>query len=923
METKNYRTVGEMLATEYTNERKRNHDDYKNVVHRDMVQDEAVQLFAAQRRFGAVYASEQMEQQYLEILLSQRSFDEGPGDGSPYGGNMIERMIGNCSLIEGEKRTAKASLSFERFNLLQNINHIRITQDGAERGLLSDERRMLIEQAHKKDKLTYADIRKLLQLPESAIFNICYGMDEIEAVEKKRKFSYLPQYHKIKKALGIIPYVDEMLDDIAYVLTVQKDDMRAKDALLQCGVASVHIEPLLDANTGFSKFGHISLKACRMINPYLEQGHTYNEACDAAGLDFKGYARGEKSKYLRYREIAELDDLTNPVARRAVSQTFKVINAIIREIGEQPAYIGIELAREMAMNKADRDKLDKSMRENQARNEGTKEEIKQGGVANPQGHDIVKMKLWKEQDGRCPYSLKPIERERLFEQGYAEVDHIVPYSVSFDDSYKNKVLVLAEENRRKGNRVPMQYLSGKARDDFEIWVKANIRDKAKRTRLLKESITTEDKKEFKSRHLNDTRYISRLMLNILQNYLELAPSAVGKKKQVIAVNGSSTAYIRRRWGISKIRADGDVHHAVDATVIACMTDGMNQRISRYSKKKELEYAGLVIDEETGEVWEDAKKGFPYPYEHFRDELMARVSSQSVELISKLKLNTYDTPEEATPIFVSRMPRRKSTGAAHKETISSPKMPGYTLKSVPLTSLKLDKDGEIASYYEKAKQSDPGLYYALLERMEEYNGNAQAAFAEGFMRPGWPDSHPPLQKIKIQEPSTLSVPVHKGKGTAANDSMVRIDVFHIEGDGYYFVPIYVADTLKDPLPNKAVVAYKKYEDWKDMRDEDFIFSVHPGELLKVASKRVLAFSHAQKDSTLPPKPPVQEELVYFVSAHIGTGAIQVKTHDGAYIISGVGIKTLVSLEKYTIDVLGSVSKNPVDKEKRLGFSKGDE
>ena len=69
-------------------------------------------------------------------------------------------------------------------------------------------------------------------------------------------------------------------------------------------------------------------------------------------------------------------------------------------------------------------------------------------------------------------------------------------------------------------------------------------------------------------------------------------------------------------------------------------------------------------------------------------------------------------------------------------------------------------------------------------------------------------------------------------------MVRIDVFHVENDGYYFVPIYIADTLKKELPNKACVAYKPYEQWKEMADKDFIFSLYPNDLLRVTHKTKL-------------------------------------------------------------------------------------
>lgn len=61
-----------------------------------------------------------MEAEYLTILTRQRSFDEGPGGNSPYGGNIVEKMVGTCTLEgQAEPRAAKATWSFEYFTLLQ------------------------------------------------------------------------------------------------------------------------------------------------------------------------------------------------------------------------------------------------------------------------------------------------------------------------------------------------------------------------------------------------------------------------------------------------------------------------------------------------------------------------------------------------------------------------------------------------------------------------------------------------------------------------------------------------------------------------------------------------------------------------------------------------------------------------------------
>lgn len=142
MSGQGWRTAGEMLyKDEAFSAHKRNvGGEYLSTISRDMVEDEVKRIFSAQREFGSLFASESLEESYLAILLSQRSFDEGPGGDSLYGGSQIEKMIGRCPFEPEEQRAAKAAYSFEYFNLLQKINHIRLVSDG-ESAALSDAQR--------------------------------------------------------------------------------------------------------------------------------------------------------------------------------------------------------------------------------------------------------------------------------------------------------------------------------------------------------------------------------------------------------------------------------------------------------------------------------------------------------------------------------------------------------------------------------------------------------------------------------------------------------------------------------------------------------------------------------------------------------------------------------------------------------------
>lgn len=933
MQEKGYRTVGEMLLKdELFQEHKRNKGgDYLTTVHRDMVAEEAKQILNKQSELGNRVLTNDFKEAYLDILLSQRQFDEGPGEPSQYGGSQILKMVGKCTFETEELRAAKACFSFEYSNLLQKVNHLGLIIKGSTIRLDEEQRKKIIALAFQKAELKYSQIRKELGLNDEVRFNsITYKDDDFEALEKKTKFNFLPAYHQIRKALDKVNknHIDnfdkKILDEIGNILTIYKGDDKRSEELIKLGLNNEEIDALL-AIGGLSKFGHLSLKVLRKIIPYLEQGMIYNEACEAAGYNFRAHNNNEKS-FLLPANKDEMENITSPVARRAIAQTIKVINAIIREQGCSPSYIKIELAREMSKDFDERLKLKKSMDENQTVNDRIRERlIKEFNIENPSGQDILKLKLWTEQDGISPYSQKHIELQRLFETGYAEIDHIIPYSISFDDTMKNKVLVFAHENQHKGNRLPLQYITEKhgqkEADKYIVWVQNNVRNYKKKQNLLKPEITEEDFNKFKERNLTDTKTISRFLYNYINDYLEFAPSDTGRKKKVTAVNGAITSYLRKRWGITKIRENGDIHHAVDALVVACTTDKMIHDLSTYSSYKEMEYVhtdkeSIAANPLTGEI----VKRFPYPWDDFRQELTARLSDNPAAALRKLNLIFYSTMDlnDIKPIFVSRMPRRKVTGAAHKETVESARHldEGLLIKKVDLTSLKLNKDGEIENYY--APESDTLLYTALKERLLEFGNDGKKAFAEPFYKPTANGKKAPLvKKVKVYEKSTLNVPVQKNTAVAKNDNMVRVDVFKVKNEGYYLVPIYVADTLKPTLPIKAIVANKSYDTWPEMSNDNFIFSLYPNDLLKVIHKKELKFNKINKDSKLAENLFFKEQLVYYIGTDSATGAINVITNDNSYKIKGLGVKTLFNLEKYQVDVLGNYTK--VKEETRQPFT----
>lgn len=612
--------------------------------------------------------------------------------------------------------------------------------------------------------------------------------------------------------------------------------------------------------------------------------------------------------------VSELDDvILNPVVLRAVSQTRKVINAIIDKYGS-PTAIYIETARELSKSYDERKMMEIKQRENFDNNEKIKNYIRDTFKFEPKPFDIVKMKLWREQGQRCAYSGKPIPAERLYEENFVQVDHIIPFSRCFNDSNNNKVLVLTGENQKKKEMTPFEYFGGNQEKwhAFEEFVNLTYKfNTKKKENLLMKNFNEEKSKEWIERNINDTRYIARFMYNYITNNLKFADSEM--KRKVYNINGQATAILRHYWGLKKDREESDKHHAQDAVIIACATNKNIKKVSNYSKNKVLHINNEVIDSETGEIIDlkyNADITIKEPWPRFREEVEARMEDldNNGELYALKHGNfaNYDDIDisKIKPIFVSRMPERKITGRAHKDTMRSQKFikQGHNF-TVVKKSLKNISKQEIESIINNPEfrmlyLSDKKMYDDIYEKMKEANFKAEKAFAEEYRKYSKKGNCPIVRSIKIPSIGSTGVKL-KNRAIAENASMVRVDVFE-KNNKYYLVPVYVSDFVKNELPNKAIVAFKPEEEWIDMTEEyKFKFSLYPNDLVKIKKKNEKEF------------------YAYYNTTQRSTGTINLLLPNGEKKIEGLGVKSLEIFEKEQVSILGEISK--VKKEKREGVN----
>lgn len=908
-----WRTVGEMAARddEFTHAKRNKGGDYSHTFARADLAAELGKLFEAQRAHGNPYATPELFESVHTLLMARRP---------TLSGDNLLKMVGKCTFEPNEYRAPKASHTAERFVWLTRLNNLRISDQGETRGLNDAERQAVLHLPFTQAKITYKQIRAKTSLPETARFiGVDYWKKRKEGNELAAEDAALFEakaFHLLRKAYEEAGLKTEWardaanpdrLDDLAYAQTVFKDDAEARDWMQKIGIEPAIIEAVLTIS--FSDFIRLSIKALSKIVPPMEAGLRYDEAVLAAGYSHHSQLHTQENKKPRLPPISK-EDFPNPVVYRALNQARKLVNAIIDEYGA-PSEVHIELARDLSKPWDERKKIESEQKGFAELKETLVKKFRERFGCNPRRDQLLKMRLYDEQQAHCAYSQKPLDLGRLLEDGYVEIDHALPYSRSFDDGMNNKVLVLTAENRNKGNRTPYEYLDGEQNSErwrsFQAFVQGNKSYRqAKRERLLRKDFGDKAAEGFRERNLSDTRYIARAFKNLVEQHLQLAEGSESKRCTV--VSGQLTAFLRTRWGLNKVREDGDLHHALDAAVVAAASHGMVKRLADYARRKELNQVREgFIDPQTGEVLDiealrKLEEHFPAPWPHFHWELKAWLMPNPALQLEHLPEYNKALLPIVHPIRVSRAPLRRGLGQAHQETIRSAKLLDQGMSSVktPLESLKL-KDIERIVGWDDPRNAK--LIEAIRQRLIAHGDDGKKAFKEPLYKPSKPGKAAPLVRtVNLTDTQKSGIPVRGG--IANNGAMLRVDIF-TDGKKFHAVPLYVADTVKPELPNRAVVAFKPEEEWTVMDEHyRFLFSLHPNDWVKVTQKG---------------KPTIEG---YFSAVSRSTGAMDIWVHDRDRkigrkgkegLIEGIGIKTALSVEKFHVDLLGRLY--PVRQETR--------
>ena len=608
--------------------------------------------------------------------------------------------VGKCSLEPKNNRAAMARLEVQRFRYLCDLNHLTYS-DEEENNIrvvdkFKDSEKLvdLKDEFEGKKEVTSARIKKILGLGKKTKFNL----------EAKKLKGNITAY-EIKTVLG--ERWNDFSGEQQKALVEDLLSIRKKSALKTRLLTHWKFDKeqavklcLLEFEPSHSNH---SLKAINKLLPYLKEGLIYSKAREEAGY---GY---EKKKIEIQDALGPPPPTSNPIVNRGLHELKRVINAIIKQHGK-PDVIRIEMARDLEMNTKRYRENEKRQNKNKTENEEATDEYRELGLGQYPSHDAkIKYRLWKEQNHLCAYSNRSIPKKAVFTPE-VEIDHILPYKKSLDNSYMNKVLCYTEENRNKGDRTPRDAWEGDEKkwnqvtQAIENW--KGLDSKVKRFYQTEADLQERD---FIASQLNDTRYIARLSLGYVK---ELGCD-------VSVTKGYVVSEIRHQWGLNNLIGETDRkertdhrHHTIDAACIAATSRSLYTKAVKQIKKDKLE--------------------IPEPYPNFRDELA----------------------ENLKHLIVSHASQRKLSGSLHEDTGEN-----YVEKHGGTVYRKNLDTG--FGFTQAKKIIDDTIRELVLAHLEKYGNNPKKAFADG-VTVYHKDKKTPIKRVRILRVQTTQEKLEKYK-----------------------------------------------------------------------------------------------------------------------------------------------------------------
>jgi CRISPR-associated endonuclease Csn1 len=505
-------------------------------------------------------------------------------------------------------------------------------------------------------------------------------------------------------------------------------------------------------------YGSVSARAIRRLLPHLANGLDYYSACTKVALDaaeagkpLPQYNEQNETKADRLGKVLDAKllvlqrgALRNPVVEQIVNQVINVVNSIIQnpdyvteaERNSGEFEIRVELARSLKSDAKKRDKETKQNAESKKRNDAVRTKLHDMGVPAT-GRNVERYKLWQDQNGHSPYSLKeikPIPFSDLFDTAKYDIDHILPQSRFFDDSMSNKVIAERIENAKKGKMTGYEYMQSKGMlKDYVTFVNDTFKsNRGKKDRLLADTIP----EDFIARQLKETQYITKTVVKELK----------GVCHNVFVTSGQITSHLRKIWGLDdvlqelnepqyekmgKITVNTDKHgkrfkhiegwskrddhrnHAVDALIVAFTSQGMIQKFNTLNARNPQSLEADPVRKNKAWYVEPPMQNLHQAVLEATDRIL--VSHRQNNKVVTKNINKIYKGAGVNKVLISTQETLTPRGQMHKESVYG------EIRQAELVELN-------ARFNNWDNIADDTLKVLVLERLAKHGNDPKKAFA---------------------------------------------------------------------------------------------------------------------------------------------------------------------------------------------------
>lgn len=536
----------------------------------------------------------------------------------------VER--GFCTLIPAERRAYKAYPVFQEFRIWQEVLNLEAARSGTGFQPLGPEDRQRIAA-----KLKSVKSQRFDQLLPDARVNLATAART--GLDGDQTAAVLGAPKRFGKRAWAALGIERQQEIVERLLEAEDHDETVGWLTEEFGLDEQAADAVASAPLPAGT-SHLSKTAIERLLPHMrEEGLPYHKAVGAAGLGHHSDRRDEgKADRLPYygavlerdvvggredgrNEVERYGRIANPTVHITLGQVRRLFNAIADRYGK-PDEVVVELARDLKQSRLDRERDLKENARNRERNEQLIEIARSVlGDAEPTAHQMRKLRLWYEQGSAnarvCPFTGEALSIGRVLSEE-TEIEHILPYSRSLDDSMANTVLAMRSANREKGQKTPFEAWGNEPERYGQILARAAALPANKQWRFQENAMERlQEQGGFVARQLNDTRYLSRVTRIYLQ--------AAVHPDRVRVTPGRLTAMLRRAWGLNSLLGDREQkerddhrHHLIDAAVVGLTSQSLLQRVATESARAVDDLGGRVTD------------AVDDPWETFRQDLKALV-----------------------------------------------------------------------------------------------------------------------------------------------------------------------------------------------------------------------------------------------------------------------------------------------------------